>query len=106
MQDVYVNIVGGLKISEPAVDLAVAAAIASSYREIKGPPEMVLIGEVGLSGELRTAGQLERRLTEAAKLGFTKTIYPPTTRKPNLPKGFRDISVATLQETIQASCSR
>jgi DNA repair protein RadA/Sms len=105
-QDTYVNIVGGLKISEPAVDLAVAASIASSYREIQVDPEMVLIGEVGLSGELRTAGQLERRLMEAAKLGFTKAIYPPVIRKPNLPKGFRGVSVATLQEAIEASLLR
>ena len=102
-EDIYINIVGGLKISEPAVDLAVAVAIASSYREIHVNPEVVLVGEVGLSGELRSASQLERRLLEASKLGFKRAVYPPTTRKPNLPQGFQGISVATLQEAIEAA---
>lgn len=105
-QDIYVNVVGGLKVSEPAIDLAVAASIASSYREVPVDPETALIGEVGLSGELRTVGQLERRLTEAAKLGFTKAIYPPVIRKPSLPKGMKGLSVATLQEAIAASLTR
>ena len=61
-QDVYVNIVGGLKINEPAVDLAVAVAIASSYRNARVKPEMVCVGEIGLSGELRSVSQIERRL--------------------------------------------
>jgi DNA repair protein RadA/Sms len=102
-QDLYVNIVGGLKISEPAVDLAVATAVASSFREVQVDPETVLIGEVGLSGELRTAGQLERRLVEAAKLGFKRAIYPPTTRKPQLPQGLQGVSVPTVQEAIEAA---
>jgi DNA repair protein RadA/Sms len=102
-QDIYINVVGGLKISEPAIDLAVAAAIASSYREIQVDPEVVLIGEVGLSGELRSVGQLERRLSEAAKLGFKRAVYPPAARKPHLPEGFKGLSVATLQEAIEAS---
>jgi len=102
-QDIYINIVGGLKISEPAVDLSVAASIASSYRDVQVDPEVVLIGEVGLSGELRSVGQLERRLHEAAKLGFKRAVYPPTTRKPALPQGFKGLSVATVQEAIEAS---
>jgi DNA repair protein RadA/Sms len=73
-QDVYVNIVGGLRIGEPAADLAVAIAIASSYRNQRVRQEAVLVGEVGLSGELRGVGQLERRLSEAAKLGFSRAI--------------------------------
>ena len=102
-QDIYVNIVGGLKISEPAVDLAVAAAIASSFREAQVDPEAVLIGEVGLAGELRTASQLERRLAEAAKLGFKRAIYPHSARKPQLPQGMQGVQVATLQEAIGAA---
>jgi DNA repair protein RadA/Sms len=105
-QDIYINIVGGLKISEPAVDLSVAASIASSYRDVQVDPEVVLIGEVGLSGELRSVGQLERRLQEAAKLGFKRAVYPPTTRKPNLPQGFKGLSVATVQEAIEASLTK
>ncbi len=75
-QDVYVNIVGGLRISEPAADLAVCLAVASSYRNQRIESDLVLVGEVGLSGELRSVGQLDRRLAEAAKLGFTRAVVP------------------------------
>jgi DNA repair protein RadA/Sms len=105
-QDLYVNVVGGLKISEPAIDLSAAAAIVSSYRDTPVDPEMVLVGEVGLAGELRTVGQLERRLNEAAKLGFTKAIYPPSARKPSLPPGFRGLQMATLQEAVAAALKK
>ncbi|MDQ3704906.1 MAG: DNA repair protein RadA [Chloroflexota bacterium] len=107
-QDIYVNIVGGLKISEPAVDLGVAVAIASSFREVPVSPEVVCIGEIGLSGELRSVGQLERRLLEAAKLGFTRAIYPPTVGKGKLvlPKGLQGRSVATVQEAIESALER
>jgi DNA repair protein RadA/Sms len=77
-QDIYVNIVGGLRISEPAADLAVALAIASSYRNRRADPDLVLMGEIGLSGELRSVSQLERRLSEAAKLGFKRAMVPAT----------------------------
>jgi DNA repair protein RadA/Sms len=105
-QDIYINIVGGLKVNEPAVDLAVAVAVASSFRDVPVSSELVLIGEVGLAGELRTVGQLERRLGEAAKLGFTRAIYPPAARKPQLPDGFKGLSVATLQEAIEAALTK
>ncbi|HYP18649.1 MAG TPA: DNA repair protein RadA [Chloroflexia bacterium] len=107
-QDIYVNIVGGLKISEPAVDLGVAVAIASSFRDVQVSPDVVCIGEVGLSGELRSVGQLERRLLEAAKLGFTRAIYPPIVGKGKLvlPKGLQGRSVATLQEAIESALQK
>jgi len=105
-QDVYVNVVGGLKISEPAIDLAVAVAIASSYRDQSVDPNLVLIGEVGLTGELRNVGQVERRLVEAAKLGFTRAIYPPSARKPKLPQGLQGHSFATVAESIAASFAK
>ncbi|MCU0492500.1 MAG: DNA repair protein RadA, partial [Chloroflexaceae bacterium] len=73
-QDVYVNIVGGLRINEPAADLAVALAIVSSYRNQRIDPDMVLVGEIGLSGELRSVSQTDRRLSEAAKLGFRRAV--------------------------------
>jgi len=76
-QDVYINMVGGLKIGEPAADLAVATAIASSFRNQAVEADLVLVGEIGLSGELRGVSQLERRLSEAAKLGFRRAICPP-----------------------------
>jgi DNA repair protein RadA/Sms len=80
-QDVFVNVVGGLRVSEPAADLAIAAAIASSNRDAPIKAESVLIGEVGLSGELRMVGQMPARLREAAKLGFKSAIVPRRLRR-------------------------
>ncbi len=77
-QDVIVNVVGGLKISEPAADLGIALAIGSSFRGVRVNQNMVALGEVGLSGELRPVSQLERRLAEAAKLGFKSCLLPAT----------------------------
>lgn len=80
-QDIFVNVVGGLSISEPAADLAVAAAIASSSRNVPVRADMVLIGEVGLSGELRMVSQMPARLQEAAKLGFKEAVVPRRLRR-------------------------
>lgn len=74
--DVFVNIVGGLKIIEPAVDLGIVAAITSSFREIRFDPETVVFGEIGLSGEIRGVSQLDARLREAEKVGFKRVIMP------------------------------
>ena len=79
--DVYLNVAGGLRITEPGADLAVAAALVSSLTDRPGPPEAVVFGEIGLSGEVRPIGQAEARLKEAAKLGFTRAIVPAR-RKP------------------------
>ena len=73
-QDVFVNITGGLKITEPAADLAICMAILSSFKDLTLPPKSVFIGEVGLLGELRTVRNLEKRSSEAKKLGFNKVI--------------------------------
>jgi DNA repair protein RadA/Sms len=75
-QDVFVNVVGGLQVGEPAADLAVATAIASSFRNKPVAADLVLLGEVGLSGELRSVGQIESRLNESAKLGFKRCVLP------------------------------
>ena len=75
-QDIFVNVVGGLRVGEPAADLAIAAAITSSYRNVPISAEVALLGEIGLSGELRSVSQLALRLREAAKLGFTRAIVP------------------------------
>ena len=74
--DVFINVVGGLKLSEPAADLAVAMAIASSKLQKPLPADLVIMGEVGLSGEVRIVSQLEKRLKEAKKLGFNQIISP------------------------------
>jgi len=80
-QDVFVNVVGGLRVSEPAADLAIAATIASSIRDLPVRAETVLIGELGLSGELRTVGQMPARLREAANLGFKTAVVPKRLRR-------------------------
>jgi DNA repair protein RadA/Sms len=74
--DVFVNVVGGLKIDEPAVDLGIIAAVASSFREKPIDPNTVVMGEVGLAGEVRAISQAEMRLKDAAKLGFTRCVLP------------------------------
>jgi DNA repair protein RadA/Sms len=79
-QDAFVNVVGGLQVEEPAADLAIAAAVASSYWDRPLPADLVLIGEVGLSGELRAVGQLPARLREASRLGFRRAILPRSPR--------------------------
>lgn len=75
-QDIFVNVVGGMRVGEPAVDLAIAAAVASSYRNVPLAADVVLLGEIGLSGELRSVSQLPQRLREAAKMGFTRAVVP------------------------------
>jgi DNA repair protein RadA/Sms len=74
--DVYLNVAGGLRIAEPAADLAVAAALASSLTGVPVPHDMVVFGEIGLSGEVRNVGQIENRLKEAYKLGFKSALIP------------------------------
>jgi DNA repair protein RadA/Sms len=80
-QDVFVNVVGGIRVGEPAADLAVAAAITSSVRDVPVRADTVLIGEVGLSGELRMVGQMPARLYEAQKLGFKTAVVPKRMRR-------------------------
>lgn len=74
--DIFINIAGGIKIDEPAIDLAVAMSIYSSYKDIPVDSETVILGEIGLSGEVRTISYIDRRITEAAKLGFKRIIIP------------------------------
>jgi DNA repair protein RadA/Sms len=73
---VYVNVVGGLYIEEPAIDLGVVVAVVSSLRDVVFDPHLVVLGEVGLTGEVRAVGQVEARLREAAKLGFRRCLLP------------------------------
>lgn len=84
-QDVFINIVSGMSIDEPAADLAVAAAVASASKGIPVPADVALIGEIGLSGEVRSVSQLNARLNEAAKLGFKRCIIPKTARPVDFP---------------------
>jgi DNA repair protein RadA/Sms len=101
-QDIFVNVVGGLQIDEPAADLAMAAAIASSMRNTPVRAEMVLIGEIGLSGELRMVGQMPARLREAAKLGFKTAIVPRRLRRVEpWPSDIDVIEVRSLRQALE-----
>lgn len=101
-QDVFVNVVGGLQVDEPAVDLAVAVAVASSVCNRPVAADLALVGEIGLSGELRSVGQLPRRLIEAAKLGFTRVLVPATAaRKLEPPPGLQVLGARTVREALE-----
>src|SRR5699024_4181455 len=76
-QDAYIKVAGGVKLDEPANDLAIAVSIASSFRDQPTNPEDIFIGEVGLTGEIRRVSRIEQRVQEAAKLGFKRVICPP-----------------------------
>ncbi len=103
-QDIFANVVGGLQIDEPAADLAIAMAITSSWRDIPVKAEAVLIGEIGLAGELRMPGQMPARLREAAKLGFKTAIVPKAIRKgEGYPKGIEIIEVRSVQQALDAA---
>lgn len=103
-QDIFVNVVGGIQIQEPAADLAVAAAIASSSRDVPVRAEAVLIGEVGLAGELRMPAQMPARLREAAKLGFKTAIVPKAVRKgEGWPPGIEIIEARSLQQALESA---
>lgn len=100
-QDVFLNVVGGLRINEPAADLAVALAIASSFQNVALPNDLAAVGEVGLSGELRTVSQLSRRLHEASKLGFSRCLVPGTHRRlGEVPDGIEAIPVRSLADAL------
>ncbi|HET9521174.1 MAG TPA: DNA repair protein RadA [Candidatus Limnocylindrales bacterium] len=103
--DVYVNLAGGLTVGEPGLDLPIAIALASSLRDRPVREQTVAIGEVGLLGELRPISGLDRRLREAARLGFRRAIVPRGTRgsEPPRPEGIEVVAVATLRDAIEAA---
>jgi DNA repair protein RadA/Sms len=101
-QDVLANVTGGLKVEEPAADLGIALAIASSFRDMSVDPELVAVGEVGLSGEIRAVPQLDRRINEAARLGFKRCMVPRAgARVSPVPGSIEIIPVSTVREAIR-----
>jgi DNA repair protein RadA/Sms len=102
-QDVFANVIGGLRVDEPASDLAVAAAIASSVRDRPVAADLAFVGEIGLSGELRAVGQLPARLREAAKLGFRRCIVPRAIRRQaeQLPAELEIIQARALHQALE-----
>ncbi len=97
--DIYVNIVGGLKVNEPAIDLAIILAIASAYKGIIFPAELTAFGEVGLSGELRSVSFAERRLEEAYRQGFFTALVSPQTKA--TVRGVKAIKARTIADAIK-----
>ncbi len=104
-EDVFVNVIGGLRIDEPAADLAIALAIASSVKDRPLPADMAMVGEIGLSGEIRAVSQLSARLNEAAKLGFRRVLIPKTARKGGepIPPGVEATPIRSLDEALDVA---
>jgi DNA repair protein RadA/Sms len=102
-QDVFVNVIGGLQVEEPAADLGIAVAIASSARDKPVAADLAVIGEVGLSGEVRAVGQTAARLKEAAQLGFQRCLVPKSRRRGGdpLPDGIEAIPVRSVAEAVK-----
>lgn len=100
--DAYVNVVGGLELEEPAVDLAMIVALASSFRDKPVPGDLVAVGEVGLTGELRSVNNLNQRLSEIHRLGFTKCVVPVRCGKVIVPDGLQLIKVKNIREVLAA----
>ena len=102
-EDAYINVIGGLRLDEPAVDLGVALAICSSFRNMPIDNRIMAIGEVGLTGEVRCVNMIEKRINEAAKLGFATCIIPKGNAKDvKLPKGIEIIEVENVKDALKA----
>ena len=104
MFDAYINVIGGLRLDEPAADLPVVLAIASSYRDMPIPDDLVAIGEVGLTGEIRSVSHMNQRLTEVARLGFKKCIIPKYgSEKLQIPANLTVYKVRNIREAIETA---
>jgi DNA repair protein RadA/Sms len=100
-QDLYLSVVGGARLLEPAADLALCAAMVSSFRNLPLPPKAVCFGEVGLAGELRPVHATEARLKEAAKLGFNRAVIPAGSEKLKV-NGMKISAVSSLNDALEA----
>ena len=100
--DAFVKATGGIKVAEPAVDLGLAAALASSYLDSPVDPYTAVIGEVGLAGEVRGVSQVEHRLREAVKMGFSRAVIPYSALKAKVDPSLEVTGVRTLIEALQA----
>ncbi|MBG9800996.1 DNA repair protein RadA [Brevibacillus laterosporus] len=101
-QDAYVNVAGGVRLDEPAIDLAIAVSIASSFRDHSTNPYDVVIGEIGLTGEVRGVSRIEQRIREAEKLGFKRVIIPERSmRGLEKPSGIEVIGVKNVEEALE-----
>ncbi|RPH70048.1 MAG: DNA repair protein RadA [Myxococcaceae bacterium] len=100
--DTFVNVAGGMTLSEPAVDLAVCAALVSSLRNLAVPQDVLVLGEVGLAGEVRAVAQVEPRLAEAGKMGFVRAVLPKGSARRVESRGVKLLPVETLGEALEA----
>lgn len=106
-QDAYIKVAGGVKLDEPAIDLAIAISIASSFRNQPTEPKDIFIGEVGLTGEIRRVSRIEQRVQEAAKLGFSRVICPANNLEGwTIPKSIKVVGVSTIQEALDIGLAR
>ncbi|MEJ8778714.1 DNA repair protein RadA [Pseudogracilibacillus sp. ICA-222130] len=106
-QDAYIKVAGGVKLDEPAIDLAIAISIASSFRDQPTNPEDIFIGEVGLTGEIRRVSRIEQRVQEAAKLGFKRVICPANNLDGwTYPSSIEVIGVKTVQEALRIALAK
>ena len=102
--DAYINVIGGLQLDEPGADLPIALAVASSYRDAVIPEDLLAIGEIGLTGEIRSVSNMSQRLGEALRLGFKKCIIPRYgSEKLEIPKGLEVYRVRNLREAIEVA---
>ena len=101
-QDIYLNLVGGIRVNEPSIDLGMIMAVASSFKNVAIPKDMVIIGEVGLTGEVRRINLIDKRLKEAEKLGFKSCIIPESNKK-DLKETYKldIISVSNINEAMK-----
>ncbi len=99
--DAYVNLAGGMRIVEPAIDLGIAMAVVSSFKNRAIDDKTIAFGEIGLSGEVRGVSMVEQRVAEAAKLGFTTCVIPEVNRSHLKPiEGIRLIGVRTVRDAV------
>ena len=103
-QDVYINVAGGVKVAEPALDLAIAVAVASNQKDVAVDPNTIFIGEVGLAGEVRSVSQTDKRIKEASRLGFERAIVPAhSVQKAKSHNGIKIVSVESVYKAVEAS---
>ena len=102
--DAYINVIGGLRLDEPGADLPVILAVASSYRDTPIADDVVAIGEVGLTGEIRSVSHMNQRLQEVSRLGFKKCIIPKGgAEKLEIPEGLSVYRVRNIREAIEVT---
>ncbi len=104
MFDAYVNVIGGLRLDEPGADLPVVLALASSYRDQCIPDDLVAVGEVGMTGEIRAVSHMNQRLAEISRLGFKKCMIPRGgSKKLDIPEGLTVYRVKNIREAIETA---